>query len=315
MDALSQLLSLSQTQVKLDVRCLLDGSFFIPHEALPPGEAAFHFLLSGECQLQLSQGLALNINAGDFVLLPHGSAHDLLDTATDVNSARTVTSHFHLQKRNTLPNKCNTDTPDEVDVDMLCGRFIFARGAGTLLMQSLPQVLHVCLRNAPGLEQLKALISLLRTEADHVQPGALAIVNTLGQALLIFVLRAYGQDSHVSANLLALAADRRLGPSIQAMLEAPAQQWTIASLSETVAMSRATYARQFHEKSGMTVGEFLVRIRIMHACALLSQTVRGQADIGEAVGYLSEAAFGKAFRQVMGQTPGRWRREQHFERE
>ena len=31
-------------------------------------------------------------------------------------------------------------------------------------------------------------------------------------------------------------------------------------------------------------------------------------DIAEAVGYRSEAAFGKAFHKALGETPGRWRR-------
>ncbi|WP_409410297.1 helix-turn-helix domain-containing protein [Burkholderia cenocepacia] len=62
------------------------------------------------------------------------------------------------------------------------------------------------------------------------------------------------------------------------------------------------------EKAGMSVGAFVAQIRMRHACALLQDTQRGQAEIGQAVGYQSEAAFGKAFRAVLGTTPGRWRR-------
>ncbi|WP_099062055.1 AraC family transcriptional regulator [Serratia sp. BW106] len=312
MDTLSQLLSLSQTQVSLDVRCLLDGAFSIPHEIMCPGEAAFHFLLSGECQLRLSKDLTLKMNAGDFVLLPHGSAHELLNVTKDTHSVRKITRDIRIQAGKSLPIKCNQDAANLADVDLLCGRFVFTRGAGTLLMQSLPQVLHVCLRDSSGVDQLEALISLLRTETDDAQPGAHSIVNTLGQVLLIFALRTYSQGTNISPNLLALAADRRLGPSIQAILESPAQPWTISSLGKMVAMSRATYARQFQDRSGMTVGGFLTQIRIMRACELLSNTALGQADIGEAVGYQSEAAFGKAFHKIMGQTPGRWRRGQRM---
>jgi AraC family transcriptional activator of mtrCDE len=121
-------------------------------------------------------------------------------------------------------------------------------------------------------------------------------------------LRAYGRGTQVPSGWLALAADTRLGPSIQAVLQAPAQPWTVESLGEVAAMSRATYARHFREKAGMGVGAFVTQIRMMHACALLKDTRRGQAQIGEAVGYQSEAAFGKAFRDVLGTSPGRWRR-------
>jgi AraC family transcriptional activator of mtrCDE len=74
-------------------------------------------------------------------------------------------------------------------------------------------------------------------------------------------------------------------------------------------MSRATYARHFNERAGMTVMDFLTRIRMTIACDLLRRTQRSVAEIGEAVGYQSEAAFGKAFAQSVGVTPGRYRRQ------
>ncbi|MCA3824063.1 MAG: helix-turn-helix transcriptional regulator, partial [Burkholderia sp.] len=172
----------------------------------------------------------------------------------------------------------------------------------------LPPVLHVGLREASGFAPLQLLTSVLRTEASNVQPGAGAIVNALGQALLAYALRAYGRGARVPSGWLALAADARLGPSVQAVLQAPEQPWTVESLGAAAAMSRATYARHFREKAGMSVGAFVAQIRMMHACALLQDTQRGQAEIGQAVGYQSEAAFGKAFRAVLGTTPGRWRR-------
>jgi AraC family transcriptional activator of mtrCDE len=79
MDALSQLLLLGRSHVELDVRCLLDGPFAMPHDPLPPGEAAFHLLLSGTCRLRTADGRTLRLADGDFVLLPAGDAHDLSD--------------------------------------------------------------------------------------------------------------------------------------------------------------------------------------------------------------------------------------------
>ena len=211
-----------------------------------------------------------------------------------------------------LPVKSNLDPaePGGASVDLLCGRFVYARGAGELLMRTLPHVLHVGLREASGFAPLQLLTSVLRTEASNGQPGAGAIVNALGQALLAYALRAYGRGARVPSGWLALAADARLGPSVQAVLQAPEKPWTVESLGDASAMSRATYARHFRERAGMSVGAFVAQIRMMHACALLQDTQRGQAEIGQAVGYQSEAAFGKAFRAVLGTTPGRWRRAQ-----
>ncbi|MEN2472033.1 AraC family transcriptional regulator [Burkholderia sp. GS2Y] len=311
MDALSQLLSLGRSHVELDVRCLLDGPFAMPHDPLPPGEAAFHLVLAGTCRLRTADGRTLQLGDGDFVLLPAGGAHDLLDAGA--GRPRAVAP---LRESGTggavLPVKSNLDPaePGGASVDLLCGRFVYARGAGELLMRTLPHVLHVGLREASGFAPLQLLTSVLRTEASNVQPGAGAIVNALGQALLAYALRAYGRGARVPSGWLALAADARLGPSVQAVLQAPEKPWTVESLGGASAMSRATYARHFREKAGMSVGAFVAQIRMMHACALLQDTQRGQAEIGQAVGYQSEAAFGKAFRAVLGTTPGRWRRAQ-----
>ncbi|WP_175901823.1 cupin domain-containing protein [Burkholderia seminalis] len=312
MDALSQLLSLGRSRVELDVRCLLDGPFAMPHDPLPPGEAAFHLVLTGRCRLRTADGRTMQLAEGDFVLLPAGGAHDLLDMGRGRPQPVVPLRDSGAGDGAVLPVKSNLDSaaPHSASVDLLCGRFVYARGAGELLMRTLPQVLHVGLREASGFEPLQLLTSVLRTEASNVQPGAGAIVNALGQALLAYALRAYGRGASVPSGWLAVAADARLGPSVQAVLRAPEQPWTVESLGDAAAMSRATYARHFREKAGMSVGAFVAQIRMMHACALLQDTQRGQAEIGQAVGYQSEAAFGKAFRAVLGMTPGRWRRAQ-----
>lgn len=311
MDALSQLLSLGRSHVELDVRCLLDGPFAMPHDPLPSGEAAFHLVLAGTCRLRTADGRTLQLADGDFVLLPAGGAHDLLD-AGGGRPRPAAALREQGAGGAVLPVKSNLDPaePGGASVDLLCGRFVYARGAGELLMRTLPHVLHVGLREASGFAPLQLLTSVLRAEASNGQPGAGAIVNALGQALLAYALRAYGRGARVPSGWLALAADARLGPSVQAVLQAPEKPWTVESLGDAAAMSRATYARHFRERAGMSVGAFVAQIRMMHACALLQDTQRGQAEIGQAVGYQSEAAFGKAFRAVLGTTPGRWRRAQ-----
>jgi AraC family transcriptional activator of mtrCDE len=152
------------------------------------------------------------------------------------------------------------------------------------------------------------MIGLMRDEAARRQPGALAIVTAMSHALFAMALRVHGERNAASAGVLALLADARLGASVQGMLSAPERAWTIAELGDLAAMSRATYARRFNERAGITVMDFLTQIRMTLACDLLRRTQRSAAEIGEAVGYQSEAAFGKAFAQSVGVTPGRYRR-------
>ncbi|MBN4683830.1 helix-turn-helix transcriptional regulator, partial [Pandoraea nosoerga] len=95
---------------------------------------------------------------------------------------------------------------------------------------------------------------------------------------------------------------------VQAMLTAPEQAWTIDALADLAAMSRATYARHFKARAGMTVWDFLTRVRMALACDALMHTRLSVGEISTNVGYQSEAAFGKAFKQQLGITPARYRR-------
>jgi AraC family transcriptional activator of mtrCDE len=149
--------------------------------------------------------------------------------------------------------------------------------------------------------------SVLRHETTEERPGALTIVTALCLALLVMALRARDASPSTIPGLLALLTDQRLSKSVKAMIAAPADRWTIDQLASLSAMSRAAYARQFKDRAAMTVGEFLTDFRMAVASDSLLRTRRAIADIAAAVGYESEAAFGKAFKANSGLSPAQFR--------
>jgi AraC family transcriptional activator of mtrCDE len=250
------------------------------------------------------------------MLFPRGAAHRVRDLKRSVAAMPLTLGHDGMLpvRRNDAHEASDTsaraanDPAADADVDLLCGRFVYAPGSSALLLNALPDPLHVSLGDTQTLDALQTVIALMRGEAERRQAGALAIVTALSHALFAMALRVHGERNANSAGMLALLTDARLGASVQAMLDAPERAWTIAELGECAAMSRATYARHFNERAGVTVMDFLTQIRMAIASDLLLRTQRSAADIGEAVGYQSEAAFGKAFAQSVGMTPGRYRR-------
>ncbi|CAE6845941.1 AraC family transcriptional regulator [Paraburkholderia nemoris] len=308
MDTLSRLIDLARPQASLDLRCLLTGGFDIDHAPMEAGIAPFHLVLDGECVIETAGGAQVALQAGDFMLFPRGAAHRVRDIGRATATAPLTLSHNGM-----LPVRRNDGRNDEGEahahLDLLCGRFVYAPGSSALLLNALPDPFHVSLGGVRTLGALQTVIALMRTEAEQRQPGALAIVTALSHALFAMALRVHGEQNASGAGVLALLADARLGASVQGMLSAPERAWTIAELGERAAMSRATYARHFNERAGMTVMDFLTQIRMTIACDLLLRTQRSAAEIGEAVGYQSEAAFGKAFQQSVGATPGRYRRQ------
>ncbi|MDQ8032123.1 MAG: AraC family transcriptional regulator [Bordetella sp.] len=309
MDALSQLLALGRFEAHMDVRCLLDGAFVLPHEPAPRHEAAFHLLLAGRCLLRTASG-EIAMQAGDFVMVSHGQTHTLAHAGARGKPRRAV-APVATPQPTPLARVSNVETPAQAAVDLVCGRYRYAPGAGILLAQTLPPVLHASLpldAGATDAQPLAALVDLLRSESAVARPGANALINALGQALLALALRAHGHAAEAPPGLLPLLAHPRLAPSIQALLREPGADWTLDTLAAHAAMSRATYARQVQSVAGTAAGALVTRLRMMHACELLQDMRRPVADVAEAVGYRSEAAFGKAFQAMMGEPPGRWRR-------
>lgn len=74
-------------------------------------------------------------------------------------------------------------------------------------------------------------------------------------------------------------------------------------------MSRATIARHFEERLGRSASDLLTDIRMTVAANDLRTSSASVGAVGEAVGYQSEAAFQRAFKQRMGVTPAQYRRE------
>jgi AraC family transcriptional activator of mtrCDE len=304
MDPLTQLMTLVQPQASLQLRCQLEGAFSIDHVQENEGTIPFHLVLDGQCRIESGQGAdikALTLHPGDFLLFPHGGAHRIRDYKADVTPAQSP----RLHNEGMLPTRRNGS--GKPDIDLLCGHFLVDQKSAGLLFDTLPDPLHIALTGKESLDTLQMIVTLMRSEADQQAPGALAIVTALSQALLVMALRLVADQLSDTASILHVLTDARLSIAVRALLAEPGRAWTIEELGDVAAMSRATFARQFHAKIGVTVADFLLQVRMASACKLLRDTRRSIADIGLEVGYQSEAAFGKAFRIHVGHPPGKYR--------
>jgi AraC family transcriptional activator of mtrCDE len=301
MDALTRVLELAQVQGALDLRCQLAGGFSLDHVDAEPGEAPFHLVLGGSAAMELP-GHTVVMEAGDLLVLPQGTRHRVHDLR-----GRDVTTAISLDHAGPFSIKRNTE--GDTDLDLLCGRFTFAPDTGRLLFSALPEVLHVRLGNEHGLGALSGVVTMFRNEVAHMEPGALAVVTALTQALFVFALRAQLRDGIMPPSLLGLMVDPRLSRALLAMLREPEREWTVATLAEQAAMSRATFARHFEARGNIAPHEVLTLLRMHVAAELLRRGELTAGAVADRVGYRSESAFGKAFTRVMGSTPARFRRE------
>ncbi|BAO87236.1 AraC family transcriptional regulator [Caballeronia cordobensis] len=302
MDALDKLIQLANLSGALDLRCLLSGPLELDHAPAPAGEAVYHVVLDGECTVLRRGQTPLELKAGDIFFLPRGDAHVL-----SVRACAAGPTAGAMQARDngavTVRSNCGEVAPG---VDLLCGRFLYAPRA--LLIDVLPDVVYVSFSNASA-PYLAPLVQTMRREAEDSQLGAPSIVTALSTALFTMVLRAWLAGQPSLAGVLGLLANRRLGASIIAMLERPAEPWTLEMLAKEAAMSRATFMRAFSAHSDSSPLALLSHVRMQLASTMLTHTKKSIADVAAEVGYQSEAAFSKRFKELYGIAPGKFRTE------
>jgi AraC family transcriptional regulator len=85
------------------------------------------------------------------------------------------------------------------------------------------------------------------------------------------------------------------------------RQLTLAEMAGVAHVHRVHLARQFRRYFSTTVGQFLRRKRIEHACHLVTTTKTSLTDIAMDCGFSDQSHFSAAFRKQMGLTPARFR--------
>ena len=314
MDLLSRLLALMPVAGRLDVRCHFGAPWRIDHPSADTREIPYHVLLRGEAVIEDQHGSPLRMRAGDIALFPAGTPHMLHDGSGGPPAAADA------RVVNGLKIETNQGTGESVDI--LCGRFLLPAVPERLLRDHLPgrllvhSVAHAESSDAtpgefPGdavaTSRLARLIQLMREEALEQGPASETLVNHLSGALFALTLRFASDTADPPRGLLALAQRPRLQPALSAMFDEPGKPWNLPELAALCHMSRATFARHFDEAIGRSASDVLTEIRMALAGRKLAQTSLAIAEIGEAVGYQSDAAFQRVFKRQVGMTPAQWR--------
>ncbi|WP_137152162.1 AraC family transcriptional regulator [Devosia sp. FKR38] len=86
-----------------------------------------------------------------------------------------------------------------------------------------------------------------------------------------------------------------------------AEPLSLTTLADIAALSASGLHRSFLRHTRQTVTQYLIRLRIGRACALLSSDTMPIGTIAGAVGYDSLANFNRQFKALKGMTPSRYR--------
>lgn len=255
--------------------------------------ASFHLILHGECFLHRPGQPVCALREGDAVFLLRDINHRITPDKAGSSTA------------------CNTMQPLEqtnrVGTGLACGFFELGGQTAELLTASLPACL-IFERDGIAMQGARPVFELLLKEAYDQQAPASALIERLTELLFLYLLRAAADDSDQPRGVLALAQEPRFAPLLESLLENPQQEWTLEEMAAQVHLSRAAFCKQFSELCGLPPARFLQLLRMSIAAGRLRNGA-SVSDTAAQVGYHSIAAFSRVFRNVLGVTPGEYRRQ------
>lgn len=159
---------------------------------------------------------------------------------------------------------------------------------------------------------------LLPVAADHVDEVALdQVYGALerGQSTRYQIAAASALRSALSklGEILverhgARSARDRVAASVAMLRRDWARPHRLEELAMGAGMSVTHYCAHFRKLTGFAPIDFLVRLRVQHACRLLDTTSLSIGQVAAAVGYSDPFYFTRCFRRVMGCSPKGYRR-------
>lgn len=308
-DVLSDVIALMRMGVPHSSRTLNVAPWGV--RFLPSDGAGFHVVLRGSCWLTPAAGPPIRINAGDVVFLPNGRGHGLSDSPDTPLVDVPPTSLVAFGAPDATEPAEGADDRDGAATVLLCGAYHVDRAHVHPLMTELPDVIHLSARVGQH-PALRTAVDLLGAELEAERPGGDAIVTSLLDALLLYILRAWFETEQPidgPRNWAAALNDPVIHAALRQIHQSPAEPWTVEALGATVGLSRAAFARRFTALTGQSPLAYLTWWRMVIASRRLRQSDDTLDAVAAHVGYASEFAFAKAFKRQFGTAPGRYRRQ------
>lgn len=264
----------------------------------------YHAVLSGECWAWPIHSPPVHLQAGDVVVFPHGDAH----VVSSAPGMRGVPDHslYRRPREEALPFRVRTGASGAESARIVCGYLGCDDGPFNPLLSALPATIAMHDR---GDGALSALLAFALNESREPRIGSESVLGRLSELMFVEVLRRYVETIPPgNRNWLAALRDPIVGGAIAALHGEPEREWNLADLARTAGASRSVLSARFTALVGTSPMQYLAKWRMQLAARQLRAGIATVAQIAERTGYESEAAFSRAFKKIVGVSPGALRR-------
>ena len=262
-----------------------------------------HFAMLSRCNCWLSvEGISepIPLTGGDCFLLAPGTSIVLRDSPR--TRPRWTFREIGADANGNVAQCGGSGAPTTI----VCGSLSFDRGGLKPITQFLPNFILIKADQARTLA-LHTTMQALASEMAEQAPGSGVVASRLAEVLFIQILRAYiASEPERNRGWLRAVFDPQIGTALTAFHDRVGAPWTVESLSEAAGVSRSAFAVRFKDLLGQTPLEYVTEWRMQKAMRLLEQRDKKLIDVARSVGYESDAAFSKAFKRVVGASPGEY---------
>lgn len=269
-------------------------------------DLACHVVVRGGAHLELAgkRPRTVALRAGDVALVAAGQVHAVRDAPRSA-----VVPFRRLRQAPRVDIRTVRWGGDGPRTTLVVGCLELDAAGRDLLTSALPALVHLPAETA-GAGQL-GLVHALATEVARPGLGAEPVLTRLAELLFIAALRSCIAAGTLTGGWLRALAEPAIARTLAAVHAAPGAAWTVAVMAERAAMSRSAFALAFQRLVGETPLAYVTAWRMRVAARALAQEGAGVhlKAIAASVGYGSDEAFSRAFKNWAGVPPGRWRRD------
>ena len=269
----------------------------------------FHVIASGSCWVETADDpeSSVRLDAGEIVIFPSGEAN-VLASAPGMRGQPDLPLYYRpLSEALPFVIDINQDS-NANSCRIVCGYFACDTRPFNPLLESLPRMVHAPV-SATSWGWMSGLLDTAIEASSSRDAGQEAMLAKLSELMFVEALRAHLEElPSETRNWMAGLRDPDVGATLRLIHGRYAEPWTLERLAREVALSRSTLAERFTSYVGVPPMTYLAHWRLQVAARLLSNGSATVAQAAGMVGYQSESAFNRAFKRLVGEAPGVWRR-------
>ena len=267
----------------------------------------YHLIARGSGWGNVDGQSPIRLQEGDLLVFPQGHAH-VLCSAPELTA--TLDMSLYTPPFTQLPVVYERAGAGTEQSRILCCFLGCDESPFNPLLTALPPVMHLSGSGDYAKSGwLGTLLMIATSESGRSRAGSENVLARISELVFVEAIRRYLETLPPDqTGWLAGLRDPMVGQALAALHGDAGKPWTVEGLARQAGLSRSVFAARFTAMVGYPPMRYLALWRMQLAARLLADG-SAVASVAEAVGYESEAAFSRAFKKLVGQAPGTWRRQ------